>query len=107
MSAGLISRITTRALGTDFDAILLILTVKVSQLQEEHFHTEGRGKTMLGHNSAERLCTPPPMATDLPRYSNDLHTPPVSVWKQHQQNTGYSSVIKCTANSTNDKHLSQ
>lgn len=59
----------------------MVLTVKVSQLQEEHFHTEGRGKRRPGHNLAERLCTRPPMATGLPQYSSGLQTPTGSVYR--------------------------
>lgn len=56
----------------------VILTVRVSQPQEKHFHTAERGMERHGHNSAGPPCTHSPEAKAPPPPSTDLHTPTMS-----------------------------
>lgn len=54
---------------------LALLTEIVSQLQEKHFHTEGRGMERPQRNSTEHQCTPEPQVMVLPLSSNGLQIP--------------------------------
>lgn len=56
----------------------VILTVRVSQLQEKHFHTAERGMERHGHNSPGPPCTLSPEAKAPPPPSTDLRTPTMS-----------------------------
>lgn len=56
----------------------VILTVRVSQPQEKHFHTAERGMERHGHSSAGPPCTLSPEAKAPPPPSTDLHTPTMS-----------------------------
>lgn len=71
---------------------LLVLTLRASQPQEEHFHTAGRGIEMPGRNSAGQLCTLPPAAEALPLSSNGLHIPEVSAEREPQLLTYWTSI---------------
>lgn len=74
-------------ISSTVDHMLMVLTVRASQPQEEHFHTAGRGIDRPGHNSVGRLCTLPPVAKALPLSSNGLHTPAVSIEREPQSFT--------------------
>lgn len=61
--------------------VLKVLTVRASQPQEKHFHTEWKGMERPGHNTAGPRCTLPPVLKALPLYSNDLQIQAVSTEK--------------------------
>ena len=71
---------------------MVILTVRASQPQEEHFHTPMRDMERPGRNSAVRLCTLPPEARARPLSSTGLHTPAGSAEKEPQSLTYWDTL---------------